>query len=69
MAAQWAPGLLHSKRNIRVFLFQEVLVALVVDSLGASEYGHYTAQAHARKSVKLFSFVEGRSLVTGRFPW
>ena len=45
MAAQWAPGFLHSKGNIRVFLLQEVLVALVVDSLGASEYGHYTAQA------------------------
>ena len=45
MATQWAPGLLHSKGKIRVFLLQEVLFALVVHSLGVSEYGHYTAQA------------------------
>ena len=49
MATQWAPGRLHSKRKIRVFLFQE-------------EYGHYTAQAQesvlnsgARSNVFLIS--------------
>ena len=45
MATQWAPGLLHSKGKIRVFLLQEVLFVLVVQSLGVSEYGHFTAQA------------------------
>ena len=45
MAAQWAPGSLHSKGKIRVFLLQEVLFALVVHSVGVSEYEHYTAQA------------------------
>ena len=45
MATQWAPGPLHSKVKIRVFLLQEVLFALVVHSVGVSEYGHYTAQA------------------------
>ena len=45
MATQWAPGLLHSKGKIRVFLLEEVLFALVDHSLGVSEYGHYTAQA------------------------
>ena len=45
MATQWAPGPLHSKGKIRVFLLQEVLFALVVHSVGVSEYGHYTAQA------------------------
>ena len=45
MATQWAPGPLHSKRKIRVFLDQEVLFDLVVHSVGVSEYGHYTAQA------------------------
>ena len=43
MATQWAPGPLHSKGKIRVFLLQEVLFALV-QSVGISEYGHYTAQ-------------------------
>jgi len=33
------------KRKVRVFLLQEVLFALVVHSVGMSEYGHYTAQA------------------------
>ena len=49
MATQWAPGRLHSKGEIRVFLFQE-------------EYGHYTAQAQesvlksgARSKVFLIS--------------
>ena len=33
MITQWAPGPLHSKGRIRVFLFEEVLL------------GHYKAQA------------------------
>ena len=37
-------GPLHSKEKIRVFLLQEVSVALYVDLLGASGYGHYTPQ-------------------------
>jgi len=45
MATQWAPGPLHSKGKIRVFLLQEVLFAIVVCSVGVSEYGHNTAQA------------------------
>ena len=45
MAAQWAPGPLQSKGKIRVFLLQEVLFALVVHSVGVSDYEHYTAQA------------------------
>ena len=45
MATQWAPGPLHSKGKIRVFLLQEVLLALLFHSVGVSEYGHYTAQA------------------------
>ena len=44
MASQWAPGPLHSKGKIRVFLLQEVLFALVIHSVGVSEYGHYTVQ-------------------------
>ena len=40
-----APGRLHSKRKIRVFIRQEVLFDLVVHSVGVSKYGHYTAQA------------------------
>ena len=45
MATQCAPGPLHSKDKIRVFFPQEVLFALVVNSVGVNEYGHYTAQA------------------------
>ena len=45
MATQWAPGPLHSKGKIRVFLLQEVLFALVVNSVGVSEHGHYKAEA------------------------
>ena len=45
MATQWAPGPLHLKGKIRVFLLQELLFALVVHSVGVSEYRHYTAQA------------------------
>ena len=52
MATQWAPGPLHSKRKIRVFLHQEVLFDLVVHSMGVSEYGHYTAQAEEIKVCK-----------------
>jgi len=40
-----APGPLHSKGKIRVFLLQKVLFALVVHSVLVSEYGDYTAQA------------------------
>ena len=45
MATQWAPGPLHSRRKIKVFLNQEVLFDLAVHSVGVSECGHYTAQA------------------------
>ena len=45
MATQWAPDPLHSKGKIRVFFLQEVLFTRVVQSVGVSEYGHYTAQA------------------------
>jgi len=45
MATRGAPGPLHSKGKIRVFLLKEVSFALVVHSVGLSEYGHYTAQA------------------------
>ena len=48
MATQWAPGRPHSKGKIRVFLLQEVLFALIVHSVGLSEYGDYTAQAQER---------------------
>ena len=48
MAMQWVPGPLHSKGKIRVFLHQEVLFALVVHSVGLSEYGNNTAQAQER---------------------
>ena len=45
MATQWAPGSLNSKWKIRVFLHQEVLFDLVVQSVGVSEDENYTAQA------------------------
>ena len=45
MATQWAPGPLHSKGKIKVFLLQEVLFDLVVHSVGVSEHGHYKAEA------------------------
>ena len=45
MATQRAPGPLHSKGKIRIFLLQEELFAIVVHSVSVSEYGHYTAQA------------------------
>ena len=66
MAAQWAPGPLQSKGKIRVFLLQEVLFALVVHSVGVSEYGHYKAEAQGNvlnsgatnKAVFIFGKVE-----------
>ena len=39
-----APGPLHLKGKIRVFLLQEVLLALVVYAVGVSEYGHLLAR-------------------------
>ena len=45
MATQWAPGPLYAKGKNRVFCLQEVLFAIVVRSVGVSEYGHYTTQA------------------------
>jgi len=44
MATQFVPGPLHSRGKIRAFLLQEVLFALVVHSVGVSEYGHYAAR-------------------------
>ena len=43
MATKWTPAPLRLKGKIRVFLFQEVLCALVAHSVGLSECGHYTA--------------------------
>ena len=45
LPTQWAPGPLLSKGKIRAFLPQEVLFAIVVYSVGVSEYGNFTAQA------------------------
>jgi len=45
METKWAPGTLHLKSKIRVFLLQEVLFSRVVHSVGVSKYGHHTAQA------------------------
>ena len=45
MATQWVPGPLHSKGKITVFLFQEVLFARVIHSVGVGKYGNHTAQA------------------------
>ena len=45
MATQWAPGPLHSKGKISVFLLQEVLFALVVHLVGVSKHGHYKGEA------------------------
>ena len=45
MATKWAPGPLHSKGKIRVFLLEEVSFALFVHTVGVSKYGHYSAQA------------------------
>ena len=45
MAPKWAPGPLHSKGQITVFLLQEVLFALVVHSVTVNKYGHNKAQA------------------------
>ena len=54
------------KVKIRVFLLQEVLFALVVHSVGVSEYGHYKAEAQGNvlnsggtnKAVFIFGKVE-----------
>ena len=61
MAMQWAPGPFHLKCKMRVFLPLEVVLALVVQLVGVSEYGHYTAQAlesllHPVATNKAFSF-------------
>ena len=65
MATQWAPGPLHSKSKIRVFLLQKVLFDLVVHSVGVSEYGHYTALAEENVlksgATNKASFILGRS--------
>ena len=50
MATKWAPGPLHLKGKITVFPLQEVLFALLVHSVGVSEYGHYTVQAQESPS-------------------
>ena len=73
MATQWAPGPLHTKGKIRVFLLQEVLFAIVC-SVGVSEYGHYTAQAQEslltlEQQIRQFSFQEGRGLVMSVLLW
>jgi len=44
METEWAPCPLHLKGKIRVFLLQEVLLALDVYAVGVSEYGHWTAR-------------------------
>ena len=64
MATQWAPGPLHSKGIVRVFVLREMLFALVVHSVGVSEYGHYKAPAQespleSRATNKSF-FILGR---------
>ena len=74
MATQWAPGPLHSKGKIRVFLLQELLFAIVVGSVGVSEYRHYTAQAqeslfNSGATNKAVSFQEGRGLVISVLLW
>ena len=65
MATEWAPGPLHSKDKIRVFLLQEVLFALVVHSLGLSKYGRYSTTAHqsllnSQASSNKAAFILGR---------
>ena len=45
MATQLALSPLHSKGKSEFSSFKKVLFALVVHSVGVSEYGHYTAQA------------------------
>ena len=60
--------------EIRVFLLQEVLFAIVVGSVGVSEYRHYTAQAqesllNSGATNKAVSFQEGRGLVISVLLW
>ena len=74
MATQWNPGPLHPKGKIRVFLFQEVLFALDVHSVGDSKYGHYTTQAqesplNSGVTNKAFFIWEDRDLVTSMLLW
>ena len=75
MATQWVPGPLHSKGKIRVFLLQEVLFALVVHSVGVSEYMDITQHKHKKvyytqkQQIRQFSFWEGRALVTSMLLW
>jgi len=54
--------------------FKGVSFAIVVRSVGVSEYGHYTAQAQEsmlflEQQIRQFSFKEGRSLVTSMLLW
>ena len=74
MATEWAPGSLHSKWKIRLFLLQEVLFAFVVHSVGVSEYAHYKAPAqegllNSGATKKAVFFLEGRGLVTSMLLW
>ena len=72
MATQWAPGSLHSKGKIRVFLLQEVLFACAMFMQWVGLSVDITKQSSTRKSVRLwcdkiirhFSFWEGRVLLT-----
>ena len=64
MSTQWAAGPLHSKSKIRVFLLQEVLFDLVVNSAGVSEYGHHTAQAE--ESVLISGATNKAFIILGR---
>ena len=52
MATQWAPGPLHSKGQITVFLLQKVLFTLVVHSVTVNKYGHNKAQAQESPLVR-----------------
>ena len=45
MARQCALGPLHPNGQVRVPLLQEMLFPLDGNSVGVSEYGHFTAQA------------------------
>ena len=64
MATQWAPGPLHSKGKIRVFLDQEVLFALVDHSVAESVHGHYTA--HTQESPLDSGATNGAFFTLGR---
>ena len=64
MATQWAPGPLHSKGKIRVFLLQGLLFALVVHSVGVNEYEH--CKAEAQESLLNSGATNKAVLVLGR---